>query len=111
MAADIEDLKWGLEQVRSGYIKPSLDRALPLKEAAEAHRLISNTRSQAIWSCCPGRRENPSVFAVPADQPYRYRDLAAGSWIASPVGSPLRRVSSAELALGIYRALRSRMRR
>ncbi len=44
MAADIEDLKWGLEQVRSGYIKPSLDRALPLKEAAEAHRLISNNQ-------------------------------------------------------------------
>ena len=42
MAADIEDLKWGLEQVRTGRIKPSLDRALPLREAAEAHRLLSN---------------------------------------------------------------------
>ena len=42
MAADIEDLKWGLEQVWTGRIKPSLDRALPLREAAEAHRLLSN---------------------------------------------------------------------
>ena len=42
MAADIEDLQWGLEQVRTGRIKPSLDRALPLREAAEAHRLIAN---------------------------------------------------------------------
>ena len=42
MASDIEDLKWGLEQVRTGRIKPSLDRALPLSEAVEAHRLIAD---------------------------------------------------------------------
>ncbi len=42
MAGDIEDLQWGLEQVRTGKIKPVLDRALPLNQAAEAHRLISN---------------------------------------------------------------------
>ncbi len=42
MAGDIEDLQWGLEQVRTGKIKPVLDRALPLEQAAEAHRLISN---------------------------------------------------------------------
>ncbi len=41
MASDIEDLEWGLEQVEAGTIKPLLDRALPLREAAEAHRLIS----------------------------------------------------------------------
>jgi NADPH:quinone reductase-like Zn-dependent oxidoreductase len=40
MASDVEDLKWGLEQVRAGWIKPLLDRTLPLREAAEAHRLI-----------------------------------------------------------------------
>jgi len=42
MAGDVEDLKWGLEQVRAGKIKPSLDRALPLREAADAHRLIAS---------------------------------------------------------------------
>ena len=44
MASDIEDLKWGLEQVRTGRIKPSLDRALPLRDASEAHRLIANNQ-------------------------------------------------------------------
>ena len=44
MASDVEDLKWGLEQVRLGKIKPSLDRALPLSQAAEAHRLISTNQ-------------------------------------------------------------------
>ncbi len=41
MASDIEELQWGLEQVRAGRIRPLLDRVLPLSEAAEAHRLIS----------------------------------------------------------------------
>ncbi len=41
MASDVEDFKWGLKQVRAGRIKPSLDRALPLSQAAEAHRLIA----------------------------------------------------------------------
>ncbi len=40
MANDIQDLKWGLEQVRNGNIRPVVDRVLPLSEAAEAHRLI-----------------------------------------------------------------------
>ena len=44
MASDIEDLKWGLEQVRAGRIKPLLDRTLPLSQAAEAHRLISTNQ-------------------------------------------------------------------
>ena len=44
MASDIEDLEWGLEQVRAGTIKPLLDRTLPLSEAAEAHRLISTNQ-------------------------------------------------------------------
>ena len=43
MASDIEDLEWGLERVKAGKIKPLLDRALPLKDAAEAHRLIANS--------------------------------------------------------------------
>ena len=44
MASDIEDLQWGLQQVRLGRIKPLLDRAMPLGEAAEAHRLISTNQ-------------------------------------------------------------------
>ncbi len=42
MASDIEDLEWGLEQVKAGNVKPLLDRALPLQDAGEAHRLIAN---------------------------------------------------------------------
>ncbi len=41
MASDIEDFKWGWEQVRLGRIKPTLDHTLPLSKAAEAHHLIS----------------------------------------------------------------------
>ena len=44
MASDIEDLKWGLEQVKAGRIKPILDRTLPLREAAQAHKLIANNQ-------------------------------------------------------------------
>ena len=43
MASDIEDLEWGLAQVKAGRIKPLLDRALPLRDAAQAHRLIANS--------------------------------------------------------------------
>ncbi len=43
MASDLEDLEWGLDEVRAGRIGAALDRALPLSEAAEAHRLIANT--------------------------------------------------------------------
>lgn len=41
---DVEDFRWGLEQVRTGRIKPTPDRALPLSRASEAHRLISTNR-------------------------------------------------------------------
>lgn len=44
MASDIEDLEWGLEQVRAGLIKPSLDHTLPLKQAAKAHELVANNK-------------------------------------------------------------------
>ncbi len=43
MASDIEDLEWGLAEVKAGKIKPLLDRALPLSKAAEAHRLIADS--------------------------------------------------------------------
>jgi len=41
MASDLEDFIWGLEQVRAGRIKPTLDQTFPLSKAAEVHRLIS----------------------------------------------------------------------
>ena len=44
MAGDIEDLRWGLEQVRLGRIKPLLDQAFPLEEATEEHRLIATNQ-------------------------------------------------------------------
>ncbi len=44
MASDPENFVWGLEQVRAGRIKPILDRALPLHQAAEAHRLLANNQ-------------------------------------------------------------------
>jgi NADPH:quinone reductase-like Zn-dependent oxidoreductase len=44
MGSDPENFAWGLEQVRAGRIKPTLDRALPLWQAAEAHRLVANNQ-------------------------------------------------------------------
>jgi NADPH:quinone reductase-like Zn-dependent oxidoreductase len=41
LMGDTVDLRWGLQQVKAGRIQPLLDRALPLSEAAEAHRLIA----------------------------------------------------------------------
>ena len=46
MASDVEDLRWGLEQVKAGRIKPLVDRALPLSEAASAHRLVAENAVQ-----------------------------------------------------------------
>ncbi len=37
LMGDVEDLEWGLEQVRQGRIRPTLDRAFPLAQVAEAH--------------------------------------------------------------------------
>ena len=44
MASDIEDLEWGLEQVRAGKIKPTLDHTLPLSKAAQAHQLVATNK-------------------------------------------------------------------
>ncbi len=44
MASDPENFKWGLEQVRAGRIRPTLDRTFPLHEAAEAHRQIATNQ-------------------------------------------------------------------
>ena len=44
MGSDIKDRQWGLEQVKTGKIKPALDRVLPLSQAAQAHHLIANNQ-------------------------------------------------------------------
>ena len=41
LMGDVEDFRWGLQQVKAGKIRPLLDRALPLSAAAEAHRLLA----------------------------------------------------------------------
>jgi len=42
LMGDVQDLRWGLDQIKRGLIVPRLDRALSLAQAAEAHRLLSN---------------------------------------------------------------------
>ena len=37
LMGDMEDLKWGLEQVAQGLIKPTLDKTFTFEQAAEAH--------------------------------------------------------------------------
>jgi len=53
MASDLSDLKWGLEQVRTGKIKPNLDRTFPLSRAAEAHRLIAANKVFGNFALLP----------------------------------------------------------
>ena len=46
MMGSTEELAWGLEQVRAGHIKPILDHALPLQEAAKAHEHLESRRTR-----------------------------------------------------------------
>jgi NADPH:quinone reductase len=41
-----EDLKWGLDLVQRGHIKPLLDQVIPLREAAAAHQLLAGNQVQ-----------------------------------------------------------------
>lgn len=41
LMGDLEDLRWGLEQVKAGKIKPTLDKVYPLHEASEAHARLA----------------------------------------------------------------------
>lgn len=44
LMGDVEDLAWGLEQVKAGRVKPTLDRVYDLRNAAAAHaRLAEGT--------------------------------------------------------------------
>jgi len=51
--ADPEDLEWGLEQVRVGRIKPTIDRTFPLSQAAEAHRLLATNQVKGNFVLLP----------------------------------------------------------
>jgi NADPH:quinone reductase-like Zn-dependent oxidoreductase len=42
MASDKADFELGMKLVKEGKVRPLLDRALPLRKAADAHRLIAN---------------------------------------------------------------------
>ena len=44
LAGDIEDLRWALDQVKAGRLRPILDRALPLTDVVEAHRLVAGNQ-------------------------------------------------------------------
>ena len=57
LAGDIEDLRWALDQIKAGRLRPTLDRTLPLKVAAEAHRLVATTSSQEACRYYLGPRE------------------------------------------------------
>ncbi|MFQ6022785.1 MAG: zinc-binding alcohol dehydrogenase family protein [Acidiferrobacterales bacterium] len=46
MASDKSDMEFGLKLLKEGKIRPLLDRTLPLREAADAHRLIANNEVQ-----------------------------------------------------------------
>ena len=41
LMGDVDDLEWGFEHVRTGAIRPQLDRAFPLVEAAAAHTRLA----------------------------------------------------------------------
>jgi NADPH:quinone reductase len=42
LMGDVKDFEWGLQQVRIGTIKPQLDRAFPLVDAAIAHTRLAD---------------------------------------------------------------------
>ena len=53
LAGDIEDLRWALEQVKAVRLRPILDRALPLKDVTEAHRLVASNQLTGSVSLLP----------------------------------------------------------
>jgi NADPH:quinone reductase-like Zn-dependent oxidoreductase len=44
LMGSVDDLQWGLELLRAGKIRPLLDRVLPLRQAAEAHRILATNQ-------------------------------------------------------------------
>ena len=53
MASDKEDLEFGLDLVRQGKVRPTLDHALPLSQASEAHRLVSTNQVSGSLALLP----------------------------------------------------------
>ena len=53
LAGDIKDLRWALDQVKAGRLRPTLDRTLPLTDVAEAHRLVAGNQLTGSVSLLP----------------------------------------------------------
>jgi NADPH:quinone reductase len=53
LMGEVEDLEWGLTMVKQGRILPILDRALPLEQAGEAHRLIAANEVRGSLALLP----------------------------------------------------------
>lgn len=53
LMGDVEDLQWGLDLVAQGKVRPLLDHALPLREAADAHRLLAANRVRGSLAMLP----------------------------------------------------------
>ncbi len=53
MGSDVEDLQWGLQQVKEGRIKPLIDRTFPLNRVTEAHTLLAENKVQGNYVLLP----------------------------------------------------------
>jgi len=58
LMGEIEDLRWGLDQVEAGRIRPLLDRVYPLEMAAEAHRRVAESSMKGNVVLVPGSDES-----------------------------------------------------
>jgi len=41
LMGDVEDMRWGLDQVRAGNVRPLVDETFPLGKAAAAHQRLA----------------------------------------------------------------------
>jgi len=53
IAGNLEDLTWGLDQVKLGRVKPLLHKAFPLSQVSEAHRLVAENKVQGNLALLP----------------------------------------------------------
>lgn len=53
LMGDLQDFRWGLEQVKAGKIKPVLDRTFPLTKAGEAHRMLAANQANGRFVLLP----------------------------------------------------------
>jgi len=54
LMGDPEDLAWGLDAVKAGRIRPTLDTAMPLSEAAHAHARLAAGEARGTIVLVPG---------------------------------------------------------